>query len=112
MALMNPHRFADVYLFGIQIPDTPMIQSGAPRRRNRGKTDSYHGFIPLTVLRGYHHVFESGTFTYFKCRQSAMFNSVISPAPEIRLISSSFLPMANAVTADGLMVFREVWDLD
>ena len=41
-----------------------------------------------------------------------MFNSVISPAPEIRLISSSFLPMANAVTADGLKVFREVWDLD
>jgi len=56
--------------------------------------------------------FESGTFTYFKCRQSAMFNSVISPAPEMRLISSSFLPMASAVTADGLKVFREVWDLD
>lgn len=41
-----------------------------------------------------------------------MFNSVISPAPEIRLISSSFLPIAKAVTADGLKFFREAWDFD
>jgi hypothetical protein len=49
---------------------------------------------------------------YFKCRQSAIFNSVISPAPDIRLISSSFLPMANAVIADALAAFRVAWDLD
>jgi hypothetical protein len=41
-----------------------------------------------------------------------MFSSVISPAPEIRLISSNFLPMASAVTAEGLKCFREAWDLD
>jgi hypothetical protein len=49
---------------------------------------------------------------HFKCRQRAIFNSVNSPAPEIRLISSNFLPMASAVSADGLKVFLEVWDLD
>jgi hypothetical protein len=53
----------------------------------------------------------SRTF-YFKCRQSAIFNSVISPAPEMRLISSNFLPIARAVTADGLNVLRDAWDLD
>jgi len=34
-----------------------------------------------------------------------MFNSVISPVPEILLISRSFLPMAMAVIADGLPGF-------
>ena len=34
--------------------------------------------------------------SYFRCFQSAIFNSVISPSPEIRLISRSFLPMVSA----------------
>ena len=42
---------------------------------------------------------------YLRCLQRAMFNSVISPVPEILLISRSFLPMANAVIADGLPGF-------
>ncbi len=42
---------------------------------------------------------------YFKCFHSAMFNSVISPAPEMRLISSSFLLMAIAVVVEGLAIF-------
>ena len=37
---------------------------------------------------------------YLRCFQRAIFNSVISPAPEIRLISRSFLLMAIAVTAE------------
>ena len=42
---------------------------------------------------------------HFKCRQSAIFNSVISPAPEMRLISRSFFLIASAVAADELLVF-------
>ena len=42
---------------------------------------------------------------YLRCLQRAMFNSVISPVPEILLISRSFLPMAMAVIADGLPGF-------
>ena len=42
---------------------------------------------------------------YFKCFQRAMFNSVISPAPEIRFISSSFLLIAIAVVVDELVYF-------
>lgn len=34
-----------------------------------------------------------------------MFSSVISPAPEMRLISSSFLPMAIAVIAEESIAF-------
>jgi hypothetical protein len=49
---------------------------------------------------------------YFKCRNSAIFNSVISPAPEMRFISRSFLPMAIAVTVGELPVFRETGCLD
>ena len=37
---------------------------------------------------------------YLRCLQRARFSSVISPSPEIRLISRSFLPMAIAVIAD------------
>lgn len=42
---------------------------------------------------------------YFKCFQSAMFSSVISPAPEMRLISSSFLLIAMAVVVEVLVFF-------
>jgi hypothetical protein len=53
---------------------------------------------------------------YFKCLQSAIFISVISPAPEMRLISRSFLPMVSAkhepLVADGLLPFRGVDGLE
>jgi hypothetical protein len=42
---------------------------------------------------------------YFKCLQSAIFISVISPAPEMRFISRSFFPMAIAVGVEDLPVF-------
>ncbi|HEY4965593.1 MAG TPA: hypothetical protein VII28_04300 [Puia sp.] len=44
---------------------------------------------------------------YLKCFQRAIFNSVISPAPEMRLISSSFLLMAIAVVVAELADFLE-----
>lgn len=53
-----------------------------------------------------------GFRNYLRCFQSAIFSSVISPAPDMRLISRSFLPIAMAVTVEGLMVFRETVDLD
>ncbi len=49
---------------------------------------------------------------YFKCFHNAMFNSVISPSPEIRLISRSFLPMVSAKPgkefADECVFFPEL----
>ena len=42
---------------------------------------------------------------YLRCLQRAMFNSAISPVPEILLISRSFLLIAMAVIADGLPGF-------
>jgi len=50
--------------------------------------------------------------SYFKCFQRAIFSSVISPAPEMRLISSSFLLMAIAVIEEGTAGFREVKGVD
>jgi len=49
--------------------------------------------------------------SYFKWRHSAIFSSVISPAPDMRLISNSFLPIASAVMADACTFLGEVRDL-
>ncbi len=45
-------------------------------------------------------------YDHLRCRKSAILSSVISPAPEMRLISRSFLLMARAVSAEEWLIFR------
>ena len=74
------------------------------RRMMKGKKT---GELPLVFGQN-----KDDKSNYFKCRQRAIFSSVISPAPEMRLISSNFLPMAMAVMAEELFIFRELPGLD
>jgi hypothetical protein len=49
---------------------------------------------------------------YFRCRNSAIFSSVISPSPEIRLISRSFLLMVSAKPLMAVRLMFCFWEKD